>query len=278
MQLYSETAFEISEKLTKKYSTSFYSATRLLNKEHRKAIFSVYGFVRLADEIVDTFHEYDKKFLISKLEEDLVYTLKNGISINPVLHSFQKTVKKYNIDYAHINAFLESMKADLNKKIYQKKEEIDEYIYGSADVVGLMCLKIFCDGNQKLYNELEKPAMSLGSAFQKVNFLRDLKDDINNLDRKYFPQITENNFDEKIKKEIIADIQKDFENSLLGIKKLPGRSKLAVLTAYQYYKKLLQKTNRTPAKIIAQKRIRVNNFIKMLLLIKSIIIYNLKLI
>ena len=274
MKQYNETALNISRIVTQNYSTSFSIATRLFEKEMREAIYSIYGFVRFADEIVDTFHEYDKKYLLEKFETDYYDAVKQGISLNPILHSFQQAVKKYTIPDEHIQAFLTSMKYDLVKKQYIDKTETDKYIYGSADVVGLMCLKVFCKGDDKLYKRLEEPAMKLGSAFQKVNFLRDLKDDIEILDRTYFPNIQQDRFDEENKAIVIKDIENDFKSAYIGIKKLPKRSKLAVLLAYYYYKSLLKKIKNTPATRILESRIRISNAKKMYMLSKAMFIYN----
>ncbi len=278
MQLYHKTTFNVSKLITHKYSTSFSLATSLIEKEKRDAIYSVYGFVRFADEIVDTFHDYDKKYLLEKFESDYYDAVKQGISLNPILNSFQISVKKFNIPDAHIQAFLKSMKCDLEKKEYKSKTEADEYIYGSADVVGLMCLKIFCNGDQKLYEELKHSAMKLGSAFQKVNFLRDLKNDMEILDRSYFPEIENLRFDENNKMKVISDIENDFKTAYIGIKRLPQKSKLAVLIAYYYYKILLRKIKRTPANKIIETRIRISNSKKMLLLLKAMVVYKFNLI
>ena len=256
MTLYDSTTHKISKLVTNTYSTSFSFATNMLNKEHRDAIYGIYGFVRFADEIVDTFHEYDKKFLLGKFESDLKIALQNKISLNPILHTFQKVVEKYHIPYEYIDAFLTSMKYDLEKKEYNTKLEADTYIYGSADVVGLMCLRVFCDGNEKYFQELKGPAMKLGSAFQKVNFLRDLKNDAEQLGRNYFPELDYGNFTENTKQKIIADIESDFDIAYAGIKKLPQDSKIAVLVAYLYYRNLLKKLKRTPAANIQKIRIR----------------------
>jgi len=244
----------------------------------RNAIYSIYGFVRFADEIVDTFHNFDKKYLLEKFESDYYDAVKQGISLNPILQSFQQTVKKYSISDEHIQAFLTSMKYDLVKNEYNDKAAADNYIYGSADVVGLMCLKVFCDGDDKLYHELEFSARKLGSAFQKVNFLRDLKNDIEILDRRYFPELQQKRFDEKNKLVVIKDIENDFSSAFIGIKKLPKRSKLAVLIAYYYYLSLLKKIKNTQADRILESRISVSNFKKMLLLLKAMFVYKLRLI
>jgi len=277
MQLYHKTTFNVSKLITHKYSTSFSLATSLIEREKRQAIYSVYGFVRFADEIVDTFHDFDKKYLIDKFESDYYDAINHGISLNPILNSFQLSVKKYNIPDEHIQAFLKSMKCDLEKKEYKTKTEANEYIYGSADVVGLMCLRIFCDGNEKLYKELVKPAMKLGSAFQKVNFLRDLKNDLEILDRRYFPEIQQSKFNEENKMILVKDVENDFKMAYEGIKRLPQKSKLAVLLAYYYYKILLRKIKHTPAPEILETRIRISNTQKMILLLKAMFVYKLNL-
>jgi len=271
MKKYNETSYKISELITKEYSTSFYSASVLFDKEIRKDIFNIYGFVRFADEIVDTFHNYDKAKLLKKFGLDYLEAYQSRISLNPILHSFQKTVRKYNIPQDYIAAFLKSMKDDLNKTNYSNKQEINDYIYGSADVVGLMCLKVFCNGNEVLFNELKFSAVKLGSAFQKVNFLRDLKDDMQNLGRYYFPEIQNNSFDENVKKIIVQDIESDFKIALTGIRKLPKNSKLAVYTAFVYYSGLLQKIKNTDAKKIINQRIRISNFTKFWLILNAIV-------
>ncbi|MFO7656055.1 MAG: phytoene/squalene synthase family protein [Bacteroidales bacterium] len=276
--LFHHVSIKTSRLITRSYSTSFSLATRMFDEETRDAIYSIYGFVRVADEIVDTFHGYDKVHLLAKFKEDYHDALKHGISSNPVLNAFQYTVKKYGISEEHVLAFLNSMKADLTKNDYFNQSETNEYIYGSADVVGLMCLKVFCNGDQELYNKLKLSAMKLGSAFQKVNFLRDLKNDIENLGRRYFPELTENQLDNRIKNQLIADIQSDFEVAFTGIRHLPGRSKLAVLIAYYYYRSLLRKIQHTPARNVINSRIRISNIRKFLLLMKASFDYKLKLI
>ena len=226
---------DCSKVVIKRYSTSFYFSSSLLSKSIRQDIFNIYGFVRLADEIVDTFHEFPKKELLLEFENELWRSIDNKISLNPILNSFQNTVNKYSIPKDLINSFLDSMKMDLNKKKYNTIEEYKKYIYGSADVVGLMCLKVFVKGSEKLYTELSPFAISLGSAFQKVNFLRDIKDDSDILNRVYFPNVDMNDFNEKAKKEIILEIENDFKNAVKGIVKLPKNSKFAVYIAYRYY-------------------------------------------
>ncbi len=272
MNLYDKTSFQISEQVTKSYSTSFYTASKLFREDIRKAIFSIYGFVRLADEVVDTFHDYNKAELLERFELDYYLALKDGISLNPVLNSFQHSVKKYGISDSHVQAFLTSMKYDLEKKVYLSTTDTNQYIYGSADVVGLMCLRVFCQGDDKLYNSLETNAMKLGSAFQKVNFLRDLRNDLEMLERSYFPGVSIDNFDESAKKRIIAEIESDFDCALLGIRQLPKGAKLPVLVAYMYYKALLHKIKKTPAGLITSKRVRVSNPRKQLIFIKAIFV------
>lgn len=278
MKKYHKLSFEISRKITHSYSTSFSMATRMFRREIREAIYSIYGFVRIADEIVDSFHEFNKHYLLEKFENDYYDAYRNNISTNPVLHSFQLTVKKYGISDAHIKAFLKSMKTDLQKADFTSKSEIDDYIYGSADVVGLMCLKVFCNGNDSLFKELEIPAMKLGSAFQKVNFLRDLKADMQELGRRYFPELVQHTLNDNIKLLLIQEIESDFKIAYSGIRRLPGRSKLAVLIAYYYYRRLLVKIKNTTATEILNKRIRVSNPRKIALLFKASVVYKLKLI
>lgn len=260
--LFDEVSNECSIKVTKKYSTSFSSAVKMLAPSIRQDIYNIYGFVRFADEIVDSFHEYNKELLFDKFQNDLDFALKQKISLNPILNSFQDTVNKYNIPYELIEAFMKSMKMDLHKSDYNTTEEYNEYIYGSADVVGLMCLQVFVKGDVDKYNELKDSAMRLGSAFQKVNFLRDLKADFEQLNRTYFPNTDLSQLDEKSKQEIIQDIEKDFEAAYIGIKNLPIEARFGVYTAYRYYKKLLIKLKNTPSKDIKNTRIRVSDYQK----------------
>ncbi len=278
MDLYTEIAFKTSKIITQKYSTSFSIAVSFLPQEMRQAIYSIYGFVRLADEIVDTFHSINQELILNNFERDFYDTMENGISMNPALHSFAITVKKYNIPTHLIDSFLKSMKTDLNKQIYRNNSELKEYIYGSADVVGLMCLMVFVNGNNQLYCDLEKPAMKLGSAFQKVNFLRDIKADIEELDRTYFPQFETNTFNEVVKSDLIEDIENDFKEAKEGINRLPGKSKLAVYIAFIYYKKLLQNLKSIPANKFMEKRIRVSDSTKLLLLCKAYVKFQLNII
>ena len=276
-KIFDEVSYSCSEKVTKTYSTSFSLATRLLSENIRKDIYNIYGFVRFADEIVDSFHNYNKKELFEDFSIDLSKALKNKIHLNPILNSFQYTFHKYDIDINLVNAFMKSMRMDLSKKKYTTVKEFKEYIYGSADVVGLMCLKVFVQGNQKLYLSLKESAMSLGSAFQKVNFLRDLKADKVDLNRSYFPNTSFDNLKESEKNDIVKDIEKDFYHGLSGIKRLPIEAKFGVFMAYRYYNQLLKKLKKTPATEIINKRIRVPNLKKLELLTRSYVKYQLNL-
>ena len=250
----------------------------MLSPSIRDAIYSIYGFVRFADEIVDSFHDYEKENLIDDFEKEYYKALNLGISLNPILNSFQHTVKEYNITDDLVQAFLKSMKQDLTKSSYNTQTEYADYIFGSADVVGLMCLKVFTKGNNTKYEQLKNEAMRLGSAFQKVNFLRDLKDDNLILNRTYFPSINLNNFTEAAKTQIISEIEDDFNIAYQGIVKLPIEAKFGVYTAYIYYKKLLTKLKNTPYHEIGNSRIRVSNYTKAGLLAQSFVTYKLKLV
>ena len=276
--MFDKVSNECSKLVIKKYSTSFYFSTSLLSKTVRQDIFNIYGFVRLADEIVDTFHDYPKKELLEDFEKELWRSIENKISLNPILNSFQFTVNKYSIPKDLISSFLDSMKMDLEKKEYDSVEEYKKYIYGSADVVGLMCLKVFVEGSENQYDELSEFAISLGSAFQKVNFLRDLKNDSDILNRVYFPNVNMNNFTEESKKEIILEIEKDFKNAVKGIVKLPKNSKFAVYIAYRYYLKLLKKLKRVSSENIVKKRVRIHNLQKFAVIVRSYVKYQLNLI
>lgn len=275
--LFDNVSNECSKLVTKSYSTSFSSAVKMLAPSIRQDIYNIYGFVRFADEIVDTFHDYNKEELFNKFENDLSLALKEKISLNPILNAFQYTVHKHEIPFELIQSFMHSMRLDLHKNEYKTKEEYNEYIYGSADVVGLMCLKVFVKGNQDLYDKLKNSAMSLGSAFQKVNFLRDLKADFEGLDRTYFPNTDLQNLNENSKKEIIKEIEADFEKGFEGIKNLPLEAKFGVYTAYIYYKKLLVKLKNTPSTEIKNTRIRVPNYQKVSLLANCYVKYRLNL-
>ncbi len=270
-------SYECSKLVTQRYSTSFTLGTRMLAAKHRKHIYNLYGFVRFADEIVDSFHNFDKKDLLKRFEEDLRHALDSKISLNPILNSFQYTVHQNNIHQELIDAFLKSMNMDLHKQKYNSKEEYQEYIYGSADVVGLMCLNVFLEGDNDGYKQLKPQAMALGSAFQKVNFLRDLNADFKELDRTYFPNLDLSDFNEKSKASIIEEIEKDFDLALEGIFMLPESARLGVYTAYKYYRKLLVKLKNTPSRKIQSARIRVPNYQKMGVLAKSYLKFHLNL-
>ena len=278
-ELFDQVSFDTSKLVTKKYSTSFSLAVKMLSPTIRSAIYNIYGFVRFADEIVDTFHDYKKEELLDDFEKEYYKALDNGISLNPILNSFQATVKRYNITDDLVKSFLKSMRADLSKTAYETQEEYNEYIYGSADVVGLMCLKVFVNGDDARYNELKDAAMRLGSAFQKVNFLRDLKDDFENLNRSYFPNIDLGKLDAKSKQLIIDEIEADFEYAYKnGILKLPVEAKFGVYTAYRYYRKLLKKLSKVPSAKIMDTRIRISDPMKVNLLARSYVKYKLNII
>lgn len=276
-ELFDKLSYRCSHRVTSMYSTSFSHAVKMLSPKIQKDIYAIYGFVRLADEIVDTFHDYDKKLLLDEFESDLEKALEREISLNPILNAFQQVVHKYQIDAELIDAFMKSMRDDLNKQEYNSIEEYKAYIYGSADVVGLMCLKVFVQGDAEKYESLKTPAMKLGSAFQKVNFLRDIKDDQDHLHRSYFPHIEGDVIDNESKKIIIAEINRDFEEAYAGIVQLPMEAKFGVYTAFIYYKNLLRKLTRTKASEIREKRIRISNPMKMVLLTKSFVNYKLNL-
>ena len=273
-----DNSYKVSTLITKEYSTSFSLATSFLEKEKRLAIYAVYGFVRLADEIVDSFHGFDKAFLLQKLNDDLQYALENKISTNPILMAFVDTVNKNGINRAHIQSFMDSMKSDLTKTDFFDSNELNQYIYGSADVVGLMCLKIFCNGQTSLYNTLEVPAQKLGSAFQKVNFIRDLKEDMHDLGRSYFPELSNKPFDYQSKQLIEKSIEDDFNEAWIGVKQLPGKSKLSVALAYYYYLALFRKIKQTSPEIVLSSRVRISNFKKYMLIVKVFFMYKTKLI
>ena len=277
-QIFDNVSLACSETVTRSYSTSFSTATRMLAPSIRKDIHNIYGFVRFADEIVDTFHDYNKKELFERFENDLEHALEHKISLNPILNSFQHTFNNYKIEKHLVDAFMNSMRLDLSKSNYLTQEEYKNYIYGSADVVGLMCLTVFVKGDRAKYDELKESAQSLGSAFQKVNFLRDLKADHEELSRTYFPNTNLNALDEASKQKIIAEIEADFAKGLAGICKLPVEAKFGVYTAYRYYRKLLLKLKNTPSLEIKNARIRVPNYVKASLLARSYVKYRLNLI
>jgi len=278
-ELFDNVSHSCSKLVTKKYSTSFSLAVNMLSPKIRTDIYNIYGFVRFADEIVDTFHEYNKEELMAHFEKDYYIAKAQGISLNPILNSFQQTVNTYNIPDEMVQAFLRSMKADLHKTEYQTKEEYDAYIYGSADVVGLMCLKVFVNGDDAMFNELKDAAMRLGSAFQKVNFLRDLKDDFELLNRSYFPTIDLGKLDPASKQQIIDEIEEDFNYAFTnGVLKLPVEAKFGVYMAYRYYRRLLKKLNSVPSEKIMDTRIRISDPMKINLLARSYVKYKLNLI
>ncbi|PWG04814.1 phytoene/squalene synthase family protein [Polaribacter aquimarinus] len=278
-ELFDSVSYGCSKLVTKKYSTSFSLAVNMLSPKIRTDIYNIYGFVRFADEIVDTFHNYDKEVLMGNFERDYYLAIEQGISLNPILNSFQKTVNRYNIPDEMVQAFLKSMKADLYKTQYQTKAEYDQYIYGSADVVGLMCLKVFVEGDDKRYEELKDAAMRLGSAFQKVNFLRDLKDDFEVLNRSYFPNINLGQLDASSKQIIIDEIEADFDYAYNnGILKLPVEAKFGVYMAYRYYRRLLKKLKAVPSEKIMDTRIRISDPMKINLLARSYVKYKLNII
>ena len=269
--LYDDISFESSKIITRTYSTSFSVGINFLNKRLHKAIYSIYGFVRLADEIVDSFYDYPKKELLDEFKQETFKALELGLSINPVIHCFQETVREYDIDHELIVLFLRSMEQDLSKIEYST-DKYNDYIVGSAEVVGLMCLMVFVEGNKKLYNELEAPARKLGAAFQKVNFLRDVNADFHTLGRSYFPNVDLNNFSSEDKLNIENDIETDFTDALEGIRKLPRTSRLGVFIAYRYYFSLFKKIKSVPAKHIMSTRVRINNSKKLVLACQTMLI------
>lgn len=268
MELFHEVCRECSQRTTERYSTSFSSAIRLLHKDLRTPIYNIYGFVRFADEIVDTFHEYDKPTLLAEFREDTWKSIERGISTNPILHSFQETVNQYHIGHDLIEAFFRSMEFDLDRKAYDSKG-YQEYIYGSAEVVGLMCLYVFCDGNTDLYANLKPYAQALGSAFQKVNFLRDMKADFHELSRTYFPGIDFSNFTEKHKQQVEDDIAADFQKAYEGIIQLPIKSRFGVYVAYKYYLSLFNKIKKSKPQVLLNDRVRIPNYHKAAILVRA---------
>lgn len=268
IELYHKISNSASKHITRTYSTSFSFGIKLLDKSIHNAIYSIYGFVRLADEIVDTFHNFPKAEMLEEFKVETYKAIERKISVNPVLHSFQAIVNEYKIDIKLIDLFLKSMEQDLNDIEYSNTA-YDEYIVGSAEVVGLMCLKVFVNGDEKLYNELEEPARKLGAAFQKVNFLRDVKADYEELGRTYFPGVDLTSFTSAEKLEIEKDIQSDLLSALEGIKKLPQSSRLGVFVAYRYYLSLFKKIKNIPSERLMQERVRVPNFRKLFITFES---------
>jgi phytoene synthase len=277
MQLFHDVSCECSKLTTKKYSTSFNSAIKLLHKDFRAPIYNIYGFVRFADEIVDTFHEHNKEMLLAEFKKETYQAIERKISVNPILHSFQLTVNRYNIDIRLVVAFFRSMEYDLFKTIYDIAGYKD-YVYGSAEVVGLMCLTIFCEGDKKKYESLKPYAQSLGAAFQKVNFLRDVKADYRQLERTYFPEVDFSNFTNGIKKNIEDEIMKDFAHAYVGITELPLKARFGVYVAYKYYLSLFKKIRQTHATKILNRRIRIPNYSKAFIVVRAGVINRLNLI
>jgi 15-cis-phytoene synthase len=268
MQLFHNVSESCSRTTTEEYSTSFSSAIKLLHHDLRQPIFNIYGFVRFADEIVDTFHDYDKAILLEEFKTETFEAIDRKISLNPILHSFQRTVNEYNIDRTLIDAFFASMKMDLDKKMYSCSD-YKEYIYGSAEVVGLMCLFVFCEGKKDLYEKLKSAARSLGAAFQKVNFLRDVKADYNGMNRIYFPGCDFKNFTPEEKKRIELDIQHDFTEAYLGIMQLPLKARFGVYVAYKYYLSLFKKIKKLQPTRILEARVRIHNYHKLMIVMRA---------
>lgn len=274
LKLYNDTCMECSRLITHRYSTSFSMGIRVFEKKLRLPIYAIYGFVRFADEIVDTFHDYPKEALLLQFREDTYKAIEGGISLNPVLQAFQQTVNRYGIERELIDAFLDSMAMDLCHSNYEDRL-YQEYIYGSAEVVGLMCLRVFCEGDDALYQKLKAPARSLGAAFQKINFLRDMRSDFDDRGRIYFPGVDFTRFTNEDKQNIEADIKKDFDDAYIGIVQLPKSARLGVYIAYVYYINLFQKIRKAPAKQVTQKRFRVNDGKKVMLLCTSAVRHSL---
>ncbi|MFO0469352.1 MAG: phytoene/squalene synthase family protein [Bacteroidota bacterium] len=268
LSLYNQTCLECSSLITRRYSTSFSMGIRVFDKKYRSPIYAIYGFVRFADEIVDTFHDFPKKELLDKFRRDTFEAIESGISLNPVLHSFQNVVNKYNIEKELIDAFLDSMEMDLNLNAYEDNL-YQKYIYGSAEVVGLMCLRVFVNGDDKMYKHLYASARSLGSAFQKINFLRDIKSDFDERGRVYFPGVDFRSFSLGDKLQIESDIKKDFDDALLGITQLPQGVRFGVYLAYKYYTKLFQKIKSASPTKVKEERIRVKDSRKVVLIFSS---------
>jgi len=270
IKLFDETSIAMSRRLALNYSTSFSLGIRLLSKECRWAIFSIYGLVRVADEIVDTFHGYNKEQLLMDFKSQTYQAMEEGISTNPVLHAFQLAANQYGVGQELIEPFFNSMEEDLDTSSHNA-QSYSEYIYGSAEVVGLMCLKVFCNGNEEQYNHLVPFARSLGAAFQKVNFLRDIRSDVEERGRVYFPGVDFNQFTDSDKYAIIQDVKNDFAHAYQGIVQLPVGCRLGVYTAYIYYLKLLEKIERTTAVDILESRVRIPNTQKIALLAQSFV-------
>ena len=268
ISLYHDLSRQCSKITTEKYSTSFCSAIKLLHPDLRAPVFNIYGFVRFADEIVDTFHQFDKASLLREFKQETYDAIKRGISLNPILHSFQMTVNEFKISHHLIESFFKSMEMDLENVSYDTAG-YKEYIYGSAEAVGLMCLYVFCESNHTAYEKLTPAAKALGAAFQKVNFLRDANSDYSQLSRTYFPNVDLKNFTSPLKKQIEKDIATDFGNAYAGILQLPVKARFGVYVAYKYYLSLFKKIKRTNASIIMQERIRIPNYGKAFIVAKA---------
>lgn len=275
--IFDKVSFRASKMTTRSYSTSFSMGIFLLDRKLHDPIYAIYGFVRFADEIVDTFHAFDKTQLLQKFRTDTFSAIEQGISLNPILNSFQSVVNTYKIDHALIQTFLESMEMDLERRDYTP-ESYKKYIVGSAEVVGLMCLSVFTNGDETLYARLKPAAMQLGSAFQKVNFLRDIRNDWNQLGRVYFPSVDPGNFTQEDKKRIEREIREEFKVALRGIRQLPTSSRRGVYTAYVYYNVLFRKISALPPDRILQVRVRVPNWRKILLALQCYLQTQLRLI
>ena len=275
--LFHKVSHECSRLVTLRYSTSFASAIRLLNRDLQKPVFNIYGFVRFADEIVDTFHSHDKKLLLQQFRIETFEAIDRQISLNPILNSFQQTVNDFGIDHELIRAFFRSMESDLTEQQYDR-QGYEEYIYGSAEVVGLMCLQVFCEGNKELYEKLKQPAGALGAAFQKVNFLRDIQADFCDLSRIYFPGCDFHHFNESDKLQIEQDIENDFRQAYAGILNLPIKARFGVYVAYKYYYSLFRKIKSIPPWHILQRRVRIPNYHKALILFRASVKNGLRLI
>ena len=277
VETFNQASYDCSKAITIKYSTSFSSAIKLLHADLRTPIFNIYGFVRLADEIVDTFHQHNKSLLLQQCKQETFGAIERGLSLNPILHAFQQTVNQYKIDLELIHAFFKSMESDLTENAYDR-QGYEEYIYGSAEVVGLMCLYVFCEGERSLYNRLEQPARALGAAFQKVNFLRDIKADFHDLSRMYFPGCNFHNFTEADKLQIETDIEKDFQLAYKGILELPIKARFGVYVAFKYYYSLFKKIKSIAPAHILQKRIRIANYHKAYIVFRASVKNRLRLI
>ena len=268
IELFHKVSHECSKIVTARYSTSFASAIKLLHKDLRTPICNIYGFVRVADEIVDSFHEHNKPYLLEKFKMETFEAIEQGISLNPILNSFQETVRQYCVDHALIHAFFRSMEFDLERNSYDQ-HGYEEYIYGSAEAVGLICLQVFCEGDKRLFEKLKFAARSLGAAFQKVNFLRDIQADYNELSRMYFPGCDFHDFSAMDKIRIEEDIERDFQRAITGILLLPAKAKFGVYVAYKYYYSLFNKIKTAPPRDILRQRIRISNYQKLSIMIRA---------